>query len=481
MSSGIFSIARSALLAHQQSLSTIGQNIANAETPGYSRQEAVLIANTPVRMGYGMVGTGVNVESIIRKRDVLLDEGFRQASGQAGEAALRHTTLSSVESIFGEPTDAGLTNALDQYWNSWSDLASSPSSQAARAVVQQRGTQVAGLLNSYDAALNAQRNFNVDRLKSEVDDINQMASQVADLNLKVSQAEITGGQAADYADQRDLLLDKLSTMAGTRTIPQANNTVTVLIGNSTLVDAGNWRPLAIDLVPVTPPPTAASPDVPIRIRLGNSVDALSPLGGEVKAMVDVVNKDIPEMRKRLDTLASSLASEVNTAHRAGYVFSGTTLPGTAAGDFFDPGTVTQPVTAGSIKLSAAVAADINKIAASSDPMAPLDNTVASAMTALRNDTTTISYTNGSTVETGSFSSFFRSTATRLGLEVSTAQDDNTVATTLAEQADARRQSVSGVNTDEELIHMLRVQQAYTAATKLVKSADEMLQTLLSLV
>ncbi|MEO7998677.1 MAG: flagellar basal body protein, partial [Gemmatimonadaceae bacterium] len=113
MSSGIFSIARSALIAHQQVLTTIGQNIANAETPGYSRQEAVLSPNTPVRLQYGMVGTGVNVVTVIRKRDVLLDEGFRQASGQAGESELRHATLSSIEDVFGEPTDAGLSNSLD--------------------------------------------------------------------------------------------------------------------------------------------------------------------------------------------------------------------------------------------------------------------------------------------------------------------------------------------------------------------------------
>lgn len=481
MPTGLFSIARTALLSHQQVLSTIGQNVANAETPGYSRQEAVLNANNPVRLSYGMVGTGVHVETVIRKRDVLLDEGYRQAAGKAGESELRHTSLSNIEDILGEPTDAGLTNALDQYWNSWSDLASTPGSQAARAVVQQRGTQVASLLNTYDAGLNQERSFNLDRLQSTVGDINQIAGQIADLNSRISQSESTGGQSGDLGDQRDVLLDKLATMAGTRVIPQTDHTVVVVIGNSTLVDGNTARPLKLDLVPPNPPLAAPSPDVPVRIRLGDSVDALTPFGGQLKGMVDVINKDIPELRKRLDTVASSIASTVNTAHRTGYVFSGNTLPGAAAGDFFDPGSVGNPVTAATIKLSAGVKADINNIAASGDPQAQLDNAVANKMTALRNDNTTISYNNGSTTETGSFLSFFRSTATRLGVEVNTAADDNSVATLLSEQADARRQSVSGVNTDEELIHMLRVQQAYTAATKLIKSADEMLQSLLSLV
>ncbi|MBC8085703.1 MAG: flagellar hook-associated protein FlgK [Phycisphaerae bacterium] len=373
MASGLFGISRSALLTHQQVLQTVAHNIANADTPGYSRQEAVLSANQPTRMSYGMVGTGVHVQTIVRKRDILLDDGYRSASGQSGEAELRHGTLSAIEDIFGEPSDVGLTNSLDEYWNSWSDLASTPSSQAARAVVQQRGSQVANLLNSYDGGLNQERGYALDRMSSMLGDINQMATQVADLNARISQTVSGGGNAGDLSDQRDLLLDKLATMAGTRSIPQNNSTITVIIGNSTLVDGTTARPLSIDLVTPIPAPTVPTPDIPVRIRLGNSVDALTPFGGQLKAMADVVNKDIPEIRSRLNTLASSLVTSVNAAHTQGYVFTGTTLPGTAAGNFFDPGTVTAPVSAASIKLSAAVAADINEIAASDDPIAPLDN------------------------------------------------------------------------------------------------------------
>lgn len=481
MASGLFGISRSALLTHQQVLQTVAHNIANADTPGYSRQESVLSANQPTRMSYGMVGTGVHVQAIVRKRDILLDDGFRSASGQSGEAELRHGTLSAIEDIFGEPSDVGLTNALDEYWNSWSDLASTPSSQAARAVVQQRGTQVAGLLNSYDGGLNQERGYALDRMSSMIGDINQVAAQVADLNGRISQTVSGGGNAGDLSDERDRLLDRLSTMTGARSIPQNNSSITVIIGNSTLVDGSTSRALSIDLVTPIPAPTVPTPDIPVRVRLGNSVDALSPLGGQLKAMADVVNKDIPEIRSRLNTLASSLVTSVNAAHTQGYVFTGTTLPGTAAGNFFDPGTVTTPVSAATIKLSTAVASDINAIAASNDPIAPLNNSVANAVVALRNDATTVNYTYGSTSETGSFLNFFRSTATRLGLAVNSASDDTTVSNLLVEQADIRRQSVSGVNTDEELIQMLRVQQAYTAATKLIKTADEMLQTLLSLV
>ena len=128
MSSGLLSIARTALLTHQSALQTISQNIANAETPGYSRQEAVLAANVPVRMSYGNVGTGVHVETIIRKRDLLLDDSYRSASTLAGNAEMRRDLLGQVESVFGEPSDAGMASALDAFWGSWSDLSASPGS-----------------------------------------------------------------------------------------------------------------------------------------------------------------------------------------------------------------------------------------------------------------------------------------------------------------------------------------------------------------
>uniref|UniRef100_UPI00356803E8 flagellar basal body protein n=1 Tax=Gemmatimonas sp. TaxID=1962908 RepID=UPI00356803E8 len=103
MSSSLLSIARSALVTHQAALQTISQNIANAETPGYSRQEAILAANVPVRMPYGNVGTGVHIDTIIRKRDLLLDDSFRSASTLAGNAELRRDLMGQVEGVFGEP------------------------------------------------------------------------------------------------------------------------------------------------------------------------------------------------------------------------------------------------------------------------------------------------------------------------------------------------------------------------------------------
>lgn len=482
MSTGLFSIARSAIMTHQTALQTISQNIANAETPGYSRQEAQLMANTPVRLAYGNVGTGVHVETIIRKRDILLDETFRSAAGQSGEMELRGSLLGQMEGVFGEPTDAGMSNALDQFWSSWSDLSAAPSSSSARAVVQQRGRQVGQLFQDYDTQLTQERTGAMERLSTTVSQINAYAEQVAALNSRILASESGGAPANDLRDQRDVALDALSRIAGTRVINQNNGSTSVIIGNSMLVDGANSRPLSVQIEVPNPMPTVTPSDLPVRIRLGNSPDKLTPLGGELKSVVSHINTEIPGMRGRLDAMASALVSAVNTAHTAGFTFTGNTIPGTAAGNFFDAGTVANPVRASTIKLDAAVAGDVARIAASGDVNAPTDNTTAIALSNLRSASNTVTYTSptGAT-ESGSFLGFFRSTVTTLGIDTKAAVDEATIYRTLTEQSDARRQSVSGVSTDEELVQMLRVQQSYAAATKLIKSADEMLQTLLSLI
>lgn len=479
--SGLLGIARSALLAHQTALQTVSNNIANAETPGYSRQEVQLTPSPTSRMTYGNVGTGVSITSIIRKRNVLLDDGVRTANGNAGYTDMKRDLLQRVEEVFGEPSEGGLVSAMDQFWNAWSDLSASPNSIAARSVVQQRGRQVAQTFNDLDTALTQQRMAGLEQAQATVDRINSLATQVAELNGRI--AASGGGQPSnELLDQRDLVLDELSRVAGSRTIPQADGNISVMMGNSTLVDGSTAVPLTLYLQTPSPAPTTPLTDVPVKVRLGDALTPLGQLAGELKAISETLNDTIPGLRTRIDQMANQLATSVNTVHSGGYVFSGNTIPGTAAGNFFDAGTVSNPVRAATLSLTTAVAQDSSKIAASGNINGPTDNTVARNLASLRIAENVVSYTSSTgAVEQGTFGGFFRGVLTRLGAETAAAADSADVANTLVSQAEARRQSVSGVNTDEELVTMLRVQQSYQAATKLVKTADEMLQTLLSMI
>jgi len=481
--SGLLSIARSALMTQQTALQVISQNIANAQTPGYSRQEAVLQATPPVRFSYGSVGTGVGVATIVRKRDILLDDSYRSANGLASDSEMRRGLVTQLESVFGEPSDAGLSNALGQFWGGWSDLATSPDSGAAKAVLQQRGRQVTSLFNQFDSQISQQRVSSIDRIGTTISSINQVALQISELNGRIVTSEADGNTANDLRDQRDMKLDALSKLAGVRVIDRIDGSVSVIIGNSTLVDGITARPLAAQLVPPVPMPAVTPSDIPIKITLGNSQDGLPAVGGELKSLLDYVNNDVPGARNRLDAFAAQLVAGVNAQHVQGFVFNGSTIPGTVASNFFDAGTVTTPVRAATIKLDAVIAASSTRITASRDIMAPTDNANAIALSGLRTAANTVSFlaTPSSPPETGSFDGFFRNMMTGIGVAVSGAADNATVYRSLTEQADTRRQSVSGVSTDEELTNMMRVQQSYTAASKLIKTADEMIQTLLQLV
>lgn len=482
MTTGLLGIARSALLTHQTSMQIVSQNVANAETPGYSRQRPLLAATDAVRMPVGPLGTGVRYMGIERQRDQLLDSAFRGANTLLGESTYRRDLLSQVEDIFGEPSESGMAATLDQFWSAFSDLASAPGSVANKTVVQQRGRQLAQQFNDFDTRLSQVGQQTLERLETAVGTINQLATQVAELNTRIVTAEAGGSPASELRDQRDLLLDDLARLAGARVEPQRDGSVMVMLGNSSLVDGGSVRALTLELDPPTPPPAVPPADVPVKLRLGTSIDRLAPLTGELGAMVDILNTDVPTLRSRLDTLASTLVSTVNALHTSGYTFPGGASPGVAAGNFFEPGSVPNPVRASTIALSAAVATDAEAIAVSRDPLAPLDNAVALDLAALRNNTSAITWTGPSgQTETAGFTTFFRSTVTRVGLDVRAAADDVTVRTTLVDQAETRRQAVSGVSTDEELIQLMRVQQSYVAATKLIKAADEMLQTVLGLI
>jgi flagellar hook-associated protein 1 FlgK len=480
----ILSIARTAMNAQQTVIQVAGHNIANAETEGFSRQRTTLTANTPEFWTYGTIGTGVSLEKIERLRDESLDASYRGESGDASAYRARADLLGGVEEILGEPSDDGLAASMDAFWGAWSDLSNSPSSAAARSVVQQRGAIVASTLNTFDVRLREVRDQVQLRLTNSVSDINTLADQVAALNGQIVSAEAGGKLANDLRDQRDVLIDNLAKLGDVRILPSADHSLQVLLGTSTIVDGAESRHLNL----------AREPNGDVSLRFDRSTEPMLPVGGTVTAMVDFLNKDLPDAQGRLDAMAAALASQVNTLHRQGQTFDAAGNA-TAAGDFFSPGEpdlanppALLPVTAGSIRLSDAVAASPTAIAASKtvpgagQVAGPGNNEVALALAGLRTAANTVSFTVSSGVpETGSFASFYREMTSRLGARVKDADSSATVHETLVDQSDHRRASVSGVNVDEELTTLMRAQQAYAAAAKVITTAQEMLKTLVEMV
>jgi len=467
----LLNTARTAMNVHQTAIQIASQNVSNAETPGYSRQRAELTASVPQVFPYGSVGTGVTIATVTRARDAVLDTTYRQhAAGQSG-ADTTNQALTQIQTIFGEPSDTGLSSTLDQFWSAWSDLASDPSNSAAKSVVVESGRTVAQTLNQFASQLDQLDQNNREAMNADVNQINDIAQQVSKYNTQIVAAESTGNTANDLRDQRDVLLDKLAQLTGGQTIERSNGSMAFYLGGRMLVDGAVYNSLTMN---DGQPPT---------VGFGGPSPVIDNIGGSLGAAIDVSSSVIPNVMSKLDSLAKGIVQTVNGLHSTGTVFSGTPPVASAAGNFF---AVTNPPSANDPRLTARgmrldpTLSSATVAASGAGATGPGDNSVALALSQL--NTTTVNFTdaNGNPFATSSIGGFYTDTVGAVATAAQHAQDVSTAEQTLATNADTQRQSVSGVNTDEELISIIQHQQAYQAAARIVTVVQDMTDTLVHL-
>ena len=468
----ILSSARTGMQAAQVEMQTTSQNIANANVEGYSVQKVQLKGGVPQRFTYGNIGTGVVVMGVTQNRDKLLDAQFRTANGSASKERAASDTLGRIEQVLGEPSSTGLSSSLDAFFNSWSDLASDPTSASARGVVVQRGSQVASQLNGFASQLDQIDRDTRASLNSDMGKINQLVQQIADITPQIVANESGGQSANDLRDTRNRMLDQLSGLADAQVVDRMDGSVGVYLGGRVLVDGTAYHQLS------------SSGGNPVTITFAGDNLALQSVGGSIGAHVKSLNTVIPGVMTDLDTLATNLVQQVNQVHTSGVVFAGGGTTATAAGNFFNQsasllGPADPFQTARGISVSSSLS-DLSLVsAAAATATGPGNNVVANQLAGLRDSTLNLTASNGNAVS-GSLGSFYRYTVSSVALATSQANSQNTVQGTLATQADTRRQSVSGVATDEELVNLIKQQQAYSAAARLISVVDDMSKTLADL-
>ncbi|MDZ7630581.1 MAG: flagellar hook-associated protein FlgK [Gemmatimonadaceae bacterium] len=459
---GLLSIARSGLMASQAQISTASQNVTNAQTPGYSRQRVTLTQGYPEQLPYGTFGTGVMVKDVVRMRDEMLDGSYRRDAGAAAFSEERRDALQAVEGVLGEPSNAGLANSLEQLWASWSDLAVNPDSAAARGVVRQRGAQVATQLNTFGNQIEDARTTARTQVLQTADRVNQLSSQVAEINARIVSAEASGVQAPDMRDQRDAKIDELASLIGATAYPQADGSVNINVGGDSIVDGADYKIVRVQALKSDPTRlgVALGPLPPS----GTPTETMYQIGGKMAGILDSYNNIYPDAQRNLDTIAASLVAETNARHRTGFIGNA------AAGDFFDAARLT----ARTIALDSTIAANVNNVAASGIAGESGDNGVALALSRLRDTPVTI---NG---QLASISEGYRNVVAGIATRVNGANGAATAARTLVSQTDTRRESVKGVSIDEEMVNLMKYQQSYAAAARLISVVDEMSQVLINL-
>ncbi|WP_102707517.1 flagellar hook-associated protein FlgK [Terribacillus saccharophilus] len=489
-------IARSALFAQQTALYTTSNNIANANTEGYTRQRVNFEQISPYPAAgrnrpevVGQQGTGVQAGSIERIRNSYLDAQYRSQTGTAAYWSMKSEALNRMEGVINEPSDTGLSAVLDDFWSSLQDLSSTPEESGARSVALQKGQAVAETFNYISDSLTNVRGDLRDQIDNvSVKSINSYMNQINELNKQIAEMEPHGMVTNDLYDKRDVLIDELSSMVNIKVEYQESGghapTAAQGIAKITLVDDQG----AAQAVLVDPDSKTYQP---LSIQYGqdeNGMEAVESITfgdteisvenftskGELKGLIDsygyledgAVKGTYPEMMKNLDKMAFSFAQAMNAVQQTGY-----TKDGTVSGiDFFDAGG-SEYGAAAKISLSAAIEGKPDLIAASADGTSGNGENAKKLSEAMRSPLAGLGNT--------SVSSFYEGMIGTLGVNAQEAKRQATNSTSLVDQADLQRQSVSSVSLDEEMTNMIKFQHAYNAAARSMTAVDEMLDTIIN--
>jgi flagellar hook-associated protein 1 FlgK len=436
--------ALSGLIAEQGAMATTTNNVANVNTPGYSRQVAELVSSDPTVLGRLSYGAGVTLQSIQSIRDPILEAQIQQQSQAQGQFSSLTSALQQTQTYFTTST-SDIGTSISNFFDSINQLATSPSDLSLRQGVLTAAGNLASSFNSTADNLTQQQNSLDLSVLSQVSQINQLTRQIAQLNTQVSNLLNVDQNAGSFVDQRQQAIDQLSTLVDVTVIPTSGNTLTLTTANGALLVAGQQsfqlqtQVTASGLHDVY----SQGQDITGQITSGN-------LGGTLQAR----DQEIPAIQTQLNTLATGLANSVN-----GVQVSGFDRNGNVGTDLFTP----PSSTAAAANLSVAVT-DPSLIAASSDGSAG-SNGNAQALYAL----STQAIVAGQTP-----SDYYSGIVFNVGNAASTAAAEQTASGLVLQQLNDQRGAVSGVSLDEEAANLVSFQNAYSASAQVITAINDML-------
>jgi len=507
--------AKRALLTQRVALQTVGHNISNAATEGYSRQRVNLVAASPIEAPAfrnstmpGQIGTGVEYDSITRIRDTFLDLQFRRENQTLAMWEVMDKTFTSIEGLLNEPSDNGLRAVMDKFWNSLEVLNRDPSLLSARIDLIGAAVNLTDTLNSIDKGLTDLTSDLESNISSTIVQVNTLTQKIADLNALIKRIEGPNQNANDLRDQRDLLVDQLSqlvdvnvthmpdgsytiTAAGV-TVVEGNNAVQVDEGIAEQATGGKLAGYVRSITEVENVRTQLNAMIntlvngDMKVKLANGYMTSQPMVAEndvtlSDGTVIPAGQTIPA-NSTIVTPVEFIVKGFNGLHRLGYTIpdAQTDIP------FFVTEDGSTDFTIGNIRLNPDVKNDTNKIAASGKYEMVNGNRVvirgngdiSFALTNVRDYVFTFP-ANMTSLSSGTIDDYFRAFVGQLGTLSNNASQHLLNSQDLTYSADLMRQQVSGVTLDEELADMIRFQHAYNAAARNMTTVDEMLDRIIN--
>ncbi len=537
---GIFDIGKSAILSSQIALDVTANNIANINTPGFSRKEAVLDIPTPVKIGAGFIGRGVRVNKIRRLYDRFLENQILLQKQYLGRAEVMADVYSQVEDVFNEQQNPGLSSAMNDYFNAWHEVSNNPDELAQRTSLLKKAESLINIAKDTERALEDSREFINEDITDTVNKINGLVEKIAGLNKQIVEIEAgTSQEANDLRDKRQNLIGELSELIGFFTIEDDYGRVTIVAGGVNIVDGERFKTLS----------TRINSDGSMAVMYNNEDIGLRLNRGRLAGLISSYNEIGDTVLKSLRKSIASLIKETNLQHQQGYgldgntgrdffggldiysidysdgasitsatitdltqinlheyeirftsstdyeiydidtdsvIASGTYTPGgtisfdgieividndgagPSTGDRFFISSIHNAIKDFSLNVSST-----DEIAAASDSNSlPGDNTNALRIVELyQNDVADLG---------GSYNDFYNAIISASGSMSRASKDKLDFEERLLDEMNFRRESVSGVNLDEEAANLIRFQKAYEAGARLIKLTDELLEVIINL-
>ena len=450
---GSLAIALGSLEADRGAIEVTSNNIANVNTPGYSRQQINLSDNPPIQIGGVLFGTGVTLGQTTSVRDNLLERRLDQENQSASQLNAFLGPLTQVQTLFNETAGSGLQTPLTAFFNSLTQLSANPSDSASRQGVITAGQNLANAFNQTANNLQALQSNTDLGVQQSVTQINGLTTQIASLNTQISGLEGVGLDPGAALDQRTQLLRQLSGLVSISEADAGNGSIAVTTASGAeLVVAGQSFALTTQINSNTTYHDVYSQGTDITSTITGGA-----LGGQIQAR----DQEIPSILNKLDTFAYSLANSVNTQSKAGFDANGN-----AGVNFF-----TQPTspTGSASGLSVAIT-DPNLVAASSDGTVG-SNGNAQALANLQNQTIVSGQTPAN---------YYSGLVFQIGNDVSQAQSEQTAVGLVQQQLQDQRGAVSGVSLDEEAVNLVQFQSAYQASANVVSVINQLLTATLAI-
>lgn len=445
------SAALSGLLAEQGALEATTNNVANVDTPGYTREVPVFVTKDPVVIGRLTLGTGVDLQSIESIRDPILESQIQQETQTQGQLGALVSALSQAQTSFSG-TSGDIGTAISNFFNSVNQLSTSPADASLRQSMLTAAGNVASAFNVASSNLAMQRTNLDTSVDQTVGQINQLTSEIATLNTQISRLQNAGQGAGTFLDQRAQLIDQLSSLIDVSVIP-TDNTLTLTTASGSALVAGQ-QSFSLS--------TQLDPSGMHHIFSQGSDMTSNIVSGQLGGLLQARDQQLPAIQAQLDTLAASLANAINGVQTSGY-----DLSGNIGANLFNAPPVGGKGAAAS--LSVAIS-DPSLIAASSDGTRGSNGNV-EAMYALRNQ---------AVINGQSPTEYYSGIVFSIGNAASTATAEQSASDLVLRQLNDQRSSISGVSLDQEAANLMRFQQAYAASAQVISTINSMMQTVINM-